>query len=120
MNNVVLRVIRWIARILAALIAAIIAFMFVGNAAADGIGPLIKLTLRETLMMAAFVAVFLGLILGWKREKVGGWLVVVGMVLFYLFDFAFSGTFPRGGFFPLIALPGLLFILVGYSQQTAD
>lgn len=120
MNQKITQLIHWIARILAALMAAFIAFMFVGNAAADGIGPLINMTLRETLMMAAFVAVFVGLILGWKRAKAGGWLVVVGMVLFYLFDFAFSGTFPRGGFFPLIALPGLLFLILGYSERITD
>jgi hypothetical protein len=111
-------VIRWVARSLAALMAAFIAFMFVGNAATDGVGSLIELSFREGLMMAAFGVVFLGLILSWKREKLGGWLVVVGMALFYILDFAFSGTFPRGLFFPLIALPGLLFLVLGYRQKT--
>ena len=120
MNQNIIQIIRWIARILAALMVALIAFMFVGNAAADGIGPLINLTFRESLMMAAFVVVFVGLILAWKKEKLGGWLVVAGMVLFYLFDFVYSGNFPRGPFFPMIALPGILFLLVGYSQKTAD
>ena len=68
-------------------------------------------------MMAVFVVVFLGLILGWKWEKLGGWLVVGGMALFYLLDFAFSSTFPRGPSFALIALPGLLFLLAGYSKK---
>jgi len=120
MNKRTNRIVRWIARILAALMAAFIAFMFVGNAVTDGIGPLLNLTIRESLMMIAFLIVFLGLILGWTREKLGGWLIVIGMVLFYLFDFAFSGTFPRGAFFPLIALPGLLFLFTGYSPNTSE
>ncbi len=120
MNMKMYQLIRWIARVLASLMAAFIAFMFVGNAVTDGIGPLFKLTFRETLMMAAFVAVFVGLILGWKREKLGGWLIVGGMGLFYIFDVVFSGTFPRGFFFPLIALPGVLFLIAGYAQVTAD
>jgi hypothetical protein len=120
MSSNVLRVVRWITRFLAALMAAFIAFMLVGNAVTDGVGPFFKMTFRESLMMASFLVVFLGLILGWKREKLGGWLVVGGMVLFYLFDFAFSGTFPRGWFFPLIALPGLLFLWIGYTQKATD
>jgi len=120
MNKKTIQVIRWIARVLAALMAAFMAFMFVGNAATDGVGPLFKMNVRETLMMAAFAAVFVGLILGWKREKQGGWLVVVGMALFYLFDFAFSGTFPRGPFFALIALPGILFLIAGYGLKATD
>lgn len=120
MNKKLLLAIRWIARALAALMAAFIAFMFVGNAAADGVGPLFNMTIRESLMMAAFAAVFVGLILGWKQEKLGGWLAVVGLALFYIFDFAFSGSFPRGPFFPLIALPGILFLLAGYTQQARE
>lgn len=120
MNQKTIQIIRLVARILAAIMTAFIAFMLVGNTVSDGIGPLFKLTLRESLMMAAFVVVFLGLILGWKWEKLGGWLVVGGMAFFYLMDFAFSGTLPRGPFFALIALPGLLFLWTGYSQKAID
>ena len=120
MNKRTNQIIRWIARILAALMAAFIAFMFVGNAVADGIGPLLKMTGRESLMMLSFLVVFLGLILGWTQEKLGGWLTVIGMVLFYTLDFAFSGTLPRGVFFPLIALPGVLFLVSGYGRKKAD
>ena len=120
MNQKTVRIIRLVARILATIMATFIAFMLVGNTVSDGIGPLFELTLRESLMMAVFVVVFLGLILGWKWEKLGGWLVVGGMALFYLLDFAFSGTFPRGPFFALIALPGLLFLFAGYSKKAID
>ena len=120
MNDKIIQIIRWIARILAALMTAFIAFMFVGNTVTDGFGPLLKMTIKEYLMMGLFIIVFLGLILGWKREKLGGWLVVSGMVLFYIVDFAFSGTFPRGWFFPMIALPGLLYFAIGYSQKETD
>ena len=112
--------IRWVARILAALMAAFIAFMFIGNAVSDGIGPFLGMNLRESLMMTVFLIVFLGLILGWRMQKLGGWLAVGGMAAFYLLDFTFSGNFPRGPFFPLIALPGLLFLVAGYSQKTAQ
>jgi len=106
----------WTSRILAALLAALILLIFIGEGAAGRLGPLSVLTLREKLMMAAFSTAFLGLILGWLREKLGGWLVVGGIAAFYLLDLAFSGTFPRGATFLLIVFPGLLYLFSGYSN----
>jgi hypothetical protein len=87
--------------------------MFVGNAITDGVEPLLRLTLRESLMMAAFFVIWLGLILAWWREILGGALTVGGTIAFYLLDLGFSGTLPRGGIFLLIAAPGMLFLLYG-------
>jgi hypothetical protein len=109
------QVIYWTARALAALMAGLILVIFIGEAVSDGLGPLRDLTRRESLMMVAFVIVFLGLIFGWFWEILGGWLVVGGMLSFYLLDYLFSGSFPRGGTFFLIALPGLLYLFSGYS-----
>jgi hypothetical protein len=95
--------------------AALILIIFLGEALADGLGPLSVLTLRERLMMAAFSIAFLGLILGWIREALGGWLVVGGMAAFYLLDFLFSGSFPQGGTFLLIILPGFLYLFSAYG-----
>ena len=110
------KIIRWIARIWAALMAAFLLFMAVGNAVMDGIGPVFHLTFRESLMMAAFVIVFLGLILAWKWERLGGWMIIAGMAAFYIFDFAFSGSFPRGFIFFIIALPGFLYLISAYGS----
>ena len=68
-------------------------------------------------MMVAFVAVWLGLVLGWKWELFGGLLTICGVAAFYLLDYAFSGTFPRGPFFLLFASPGLLFLYCGLQTR---
>ena len=120
MKPITRKIIRWIARIWAALMAALILFIFIGDAAADGIGPIFNLTTREMVMMAAFLAVFVGLILAWKWELLGGWMIVGGMGVFYVLDFAFSGTFPRGVTFLLIALPGILFLISRYTSKRKD
>jgi len=117
MNTKTRKILRWIARIWAALMAAMILFIFIGNAAADGIGPIFHLTFRETLMMVAFLIVFAGLILAWKWERLGGWMIIGGMAAFYILDFAFSGDFPRGPFFLIIALPGILFLISYYASN---
>ncbi len=105
--------VRWIARIAAALLAALILLIFVGEALSEGLGPLRHVSLRESVMMVAFAAMWLGLLLGWKWELYGGLLTILGIVAFYVSDYAFSGTLPRGPFFLLAASPSLLFVYCG-------
>lgn len=114
------KVIRWIARFWAALMAAFILFMAIGDVAIDRSGQILHLTFRESLMMAVFVIVFLGLILAWKWERLGGWMIVLGMAAFYILDFSFSGDFPRGPFFLIIAFPGFLFLICAYYNGKTD
>ena len=87
------RIIRWIARIWAVLIAAIIAVIFIGHAIEDGIGPAPDLSLRDSLMMVAFFITWIGLVLGWKWERLAGYLILGGMTAFYLLNFAGSQNF---------------------------
>jgi hypothetical protein len=70
-------------------------------------------------MMVAFAVAWLGLLLGWKWELAGGLLTVCGVAAFYLLDYLFSGTFPRGPFFLLLASPGLLFLYCGLQARRA-
>ena len=117
------RVVRWIARISAGVMAALILLIFVGEAIADGFEPILNLTVREIGMMMAFIAVWLGLLLGWKWELYGGLLTICGVGVFYLLDYLFSGTLPRGPFFLIFAAPSLLFTYCGWQtmkKQKAD
>jgi hypothetical protein len=115
-----IQIIRWVARISAAIAAGLILLLFVGEVIADGIGPLLRLSPREALMMVAFFAVWLGLILGWRWELLGGSLTVMGLIAFYLLDFLFSGTFPRGPYFLLFASPSVLFLYAGWREKRIE
>jgi hypothetical protein len=110
-------VVCWIARISAGLAAALILLIFIGEGLAGSFEPLLHLTARETTMMVAFVAVLLGLLLGWRWELYGGLLTVCGMIAFYLLDYLFSGTLPRGPFFLIFASPSLLFLYCGLQTR---
>jgi len=110
------RVLRWVARVTALVMVVFILLMFIGEGIADGFEGLLTLTLREGLLMAAFVVVFLGLLLGWRWEVLGGVLVIGGTAAFYWLDFAYSGTLPRGPYFLLIAFPGLLYLICGLGS----
>jgi len=116
-GSITLRVVRWIARIYASVMAALILLIFVGEALADGFEPILHLTVRETKMMIAFFAVWLGLLLGWKWDLFGGLLTICGVAAFYLLDYVFSGTLPRGPFFLILTSPGLLFIYYGWQKR---
>ena len=110
-------VIRLIARISAGFSAALILLFFIGEGLTGGFEPLLHMSIRETLMMVAFVAVWLGLLLGWKCELYGGLLTACGVAAFYLVDYLFTGTIPKVLFPVIIASPGLLFLYCGFQAR---
>jgi hypothetical protein len=112
-----LQVARWVARISSGLTAALILFFFVGGGLAEGVDPILHLSPRETAMMVAFAAAWLGLLLGWKWELYGGLLTVCGVTAFYLLDYTFSGALPRGPFFLIFTSPSLLFLYCGLRDR---
>ena len=91
--------------------------IFIGEGSSEGLAPLLHMTPRETTMMIALSAVWLGLVLGWKWELFGGVLALAGVAAFYLLDYGFSGTFPRGPFFLIFAAPSLLFLCSGWQTR---
>ncbi|MHC4206936.1 MAG: DUF7670 domain-containing protein [Planctomycetota bacterium] len=112
-----LRVVRWIARVSSGFSAALILLIFIGEGLIRGFEPLLHMSVREFLMMVAFIALWLGLLLGWKWELCGGLLTVCGVASFYLVDYLFTGTLP-GVLLPLIfALPGLLYLYCGFQTR---
>jgi hypothetical protein len=110
-------IVRWIARFLALLSAGVILLFFIGEGLTQEGGSLLHLSTREASMMVAFAAVWLGLVLGWRWEVLGGLLTVGGLVAFYVLDYAFSGTLPRGPYFLILASPGLLFLYSGLRTR---
>ena len=99
---------KWIARLTALLLALIILVIFIGELASEEFQGF---SLRESLMMLAFFTVWLGYLIGWKLERPGGVMILAGIAAFYLLDYLFSGSFPSGPVFPLMGIPGILYIL---------
>jgi hypothetical protein len=112
-------IVRWIGRISAGLAAGLILLIFIGEGLDEGIGPFLQMTTRETAMMIAFVVIWLGLLLGWKWELTGALLAIGGMAAFYLLDYLFSGTFPRGPYFLIFSSPAVLFLYCGLWSRKA-
>lgn len=110
-------VVRWIARFSSGFAAALILLIFIGEGLTEGFEPLLHMSVRETLMMVAFIAVWLGLLLGWKWELYGGLLTACGVTAFYLVDYLFYGTLPRLPFPLIFASPSLLFLYCGLQTR---
>ena len=115
-----IEVLRWVGRISAGLAAGLILFIFIGEGIAEGFDPFLQMTSRETVMMVAFAVMWLGLVLSWKWELTGALLTMGGAAAFYLLDYLFSGTFPRGPYFLIFSSPSLIFLYYGLRSRKVE
>jgi hypothetical protein len=106
---------RWVARVWS-ILGIFAALMFVAGEIMQGSGP--RPTPQEWVGLALWpIGVGVGLILAWRREKLGGFLTLGCLAAFYGWDLLRSGRLPRGPFFFLLAAPGLLFLLAGFLSN---
>jgi len=52
----------------------------------------------------------LGMMLAWRREGLGGGITVGSLVAFYMLHIATAGSLPKGWAWPILAVPGFLFL----------
>ncbi len=95
----------WLARMTGACLVTV----FVIFAMGEGMRPTL-LSRSETLMFFALFVALAGIVIAWRHEGLGGAMSVAGMLAFYLLNFAVTRHWPRGLFFPLLFVPGLLFL----------
>ena len=106
-----LHVLRLTARTAAVVCLAIIILFAVGegfDAAA--------ISAKEIIGLLFFpLGVFVGLVLGWHEEILGGALVVLGVFGFYvIYGWLLSGSIRQGWAFLPFLIPGVLYLLYGY------
>ena len=109
-------IVRWMARISSGIAAAALLAIFIGEGVAEEFASLRHLSVSESLMMIALAAVWLGLMLGWKWELQGGSLALLATALFYLLNYLFSGSLPKGPFFLIFASPGVLLLYCAFRD----
>jgi hypothetical protein len=100
-----IRALRWIARIAGIALVGIVLLFFIG----EGFNPL-RLTPHEALMMALFWTALVGLLVGWRREGLGGALTVGSLLVFGFLEWLKTGSLRQLLPFAIIGLPGLLFL----------
>jgi hypothetical protein len=112
-------VLRWAARVAGGLMVGLFLFMLIG----ESVGALIAnewrpsipaLTTAETLEFLAVLVMLTGTVIGWWREKIGGWLCVGGGVFFILVESIEEGRFNPIWFTFAFVLVGAAFLLADW------
>lgn len=102
--------IRWIPRVVGTLLFVMIILFVVG----EGIPNPMKQSLVLRIEMLAMFIMWLGLLIAWKSELIGGMLVLLGYTSFCAVEWqAPSIKFPFG----LFLFTGLLYILSWWSRK---
>lgn len=71
-------------------------------------------SLWENITLAMMPLVFIGLALGWKYPKAGGWLVISSVALSFVIGFLTRANVSINLAVPLI--PGVLYLIDGYKR----
>lgn len=107
-ETVFLHTLRLTARSASIICLAIIFLFFVGEGVDFGL-----LTYKEYVGLMFFpVGVFIGLVLAWREEGLGGIISVASIFAFYLiYGWLLNGNIRQGWAFMPFLLPGFLFLL---------
>lgn len=116
LGNILMHACRWLGRLL-----SIPVFLFliaeVLDSHSGGRGP----TPSEWFLIALFPGTMaLGLLIGWKWELLGGSLAVAGLGAFYAACAALGRGMPKGPYFLVFTVPGILMLLAGLLAHAAD
>ena len=107
-------VMKWFARISALIILLLgLPFYFGYGNPLPFINP--DYTLAENIGLTAVPIILLGLALGWKYEKLGGYLVSAPLILGFILSLIVKFAFPINMLIALI--PGFLYLMVGYNKK---
>jgi len=111
-NNKSLNKIRWAARISAvAIIAFGLPFYFGYGNPLPFINP--DYTLWDNMWLMIFPLMFIGLVVGLKFEKIGGYFVTISVGLGLLMGLLMQGELVFHMLVPLVT--GVLYLIVGYK-----
>jgi hypothetical protein len=105
-------IIRWVARIIA-LFLAIVIVIFVSGTGVN----LAHLQAGELARAASFFLAWLGLILAWRWDGIGGALIIAGILLFYVLDYFVTGSVLRFWLFLIFFLPGVMLLYCWWQTR---
>jgi len=71
-------------------------------------------SLWKNIVLVMYPLIFIGLALGWKYEKIGGYLVIVPTITGFLVKMLTQANFSTNMLFALI--PGVLYLAVEYQN----
>jgi hypothetical protein len=109
----VLLVARWIARIVSTF-ALMVAIVFVVG---EGLPNLAELPLADLLLTLVFLAMLVGVVLGWRWEAAGGVVALVGFAAFLGLEYVARGSASLNGFLALFPTAGVLYLFCWWRRK---
>jgi hypothetical protein len=109
----VLLVARWIARIVSTF-ALMVAIVFVVG---EGLPNLAELPLADLLLTLVFLAMLVGVVLGWRWEAAGGVVALVGFAAFLGLEYVALGSASVNGFLALFPIAGVLYLFCWWRRK---
>ena len=106
-SNLLLNSLLWLARISGTLLFLLVAAFGIG----EGVPNPLQLSTVELSLSGAFLAMLVGLVLGWKWPGAAGFLTCGGYVFFWIVNFAATGRAWLGWLFALFPLIGLMYLI---------
>ena len=72
-------------------------------------------SLWENVALTMMPLVFIGLVLGWKYLKAGGWLIIISITIGFVVGLLTKANLSINLAVPLI--PGILYLMAGYKKS---
>jgi len=100
---------RWAARIIGAFVVLLIVAFAIG----EGVPNPLQQSIAVNLSFLALLVMLAGIVVAWKREEIGGALIIAGFGCFAAIN---RGVLMNAVFLPML-LTGLLFLLCSYAEK---
>ena len=72
-------------------------------------------SLWENVSLAMLPLIFVGLALGWKYEKLAGFLIIISTLIIFLLGIITGSNLSAN--LPVPLIPGILYLIVGYKNS---
>lgn len=110
-----LKITKWVARIFALIILLFgLPFYFGYGNPLPFINPEYSWLENTWLLLIPFV--FIGLAVGWKYEKIGGYFIIVPIIISFVLGIVAHANFSMN--FLIALLPGILYLIVGHTSKS--
>jgi len=107
-------IVRWLARIIASLLfLGLLTFAIGEGFGGEGFPNPVKLTLIENVLLVGMLLIAAGLPVGWKWERLGGLMILLGVGTFMIIGGVVYHRFLSGWAFWVLAIPGFLYLYCG-------
>lgn len=104
-------------RFLAHLFSVLLIFVVVLLVLGESFPRLSNATVNELLLTLSLLVLLIGLFAAWKWEGIGGTLIILGFLLFFILNSASSDQLKLGIFFLLFPLTGLLYLFCCWKER---